>query len=54
MFSDLPPNVTAKSWILYEMKQGKTLYAKRSKKIREFASLTKIMNLITILDILDR
>ena len=36
------------------MKHGKTLYAKRSKKIRQFASLTKIMNLITILDILER
>ena len=33
-FSDLPPHVTAKSWVLYEMHQGKILYGKRGKKPR--------------------
>ena len=36
------------------MKQGRTLYGKRSKKAREMASLTKMMNLITLLELLER
>jgi D-alanyl-D-alanine carboxypeptidase len=48
-YSDIPPKVTAKSWILYEMRRGRFLYGKRTKKTREMASLTKMMNLITIL-----
>jgi len=36
------------------MKQGRLLYGKRTKKTREMASLTKMMNLITILEILER
>jgi D-alanyl-D-alanine carboxypeptidase len=47
------PQVTAKSWIVYEMKAQKYIYGKRNFKKREIASLTKIMNLITILEILE-
>lgn len=47
------PSVTAKSWGIYEMKQSKLLYGKRVFKSREIASLTKIMNLITIIEIID-
>lgn len=43
------PSVTAKSWAVYEMKQGKLIYGKRMFKNREIASLTKMMNLITII-----
>ncbi|CAM6001696.1 unnamed protein product [Sphagnum balticum] len=48
-----PPTVTAKSWVLYEMRQGKCLLGKRSYKRREIASLTKMMNLITVLELLE-
>ena len=47
------PSVTAKSWAIYEMKQAKLIYGKRVFKSREIASLTKIMNLITIIEIID-
>ena len=53
-FSDLPPSVTAKSWILFEMKSGRTIYGRRAKKPREMASLTKIMHLITILELIQK
>jgi D-alanyl-D-alanine carboxypeptidase len=43
------PQVTAKSWTVYEMKAQKYIYGKRNFKKREIASLTKTMNLITIL-----
>ena len=46
------PSVTARSWAVYEMKQAKMIYGKRTFKKREMASLTKIMNFITILDLL--
>lgn len=36
------------------MRQGRFLYGKRTKKTREMASLTKMMNLITILELLER
>ena len=36
------------------MKGGKTLYGKRAKKQREMASLTKIMNLITFLGLVEK
>lgn len=35
------------------MKQSKLIYGKRVFKSREIASLTKIMNLITIIEIID-
>lgn len=41
------PNVSAHSWIVYEMNKGKCIHGKRIHKKREMASLTKIMNLIT-------
>jgi D-alanyl-D-alanine carboxypeptidase len=41
------PNISARSWIAYEMNSGKVIYGKRINKKREMASLTKIMNLIT-------
>lgn len=43
------PSVSAKSWAVYELKQAKLVYGKRVFKSREIASLTKIMNLITII-----
>lgn len=43
------PEVSAKSWMLYELKEGRCLYGKRNYKKREMASLTKMMNLITVL-----
>jgi D-alanyl-D-alanine carboxypeptidase len=46
------PLISAKSWIIYEMKQNRRLCSKRSEKKREIASLTKIMNLITILELI--
>ena len=45
------PKVTAKSWILFEMKQQRCLYGLRDYKRREIASLTKMLNLATILNI---
>lgn len=47
------PLVSAKSWAVYEMKQVKYIYGKRICKRREVASLTKIMNLITILELIE-
>lgn len=35
------------------MKQGKLIYGKRVFKSKEIASLTKIMNLITIIELVD-
>ena len=49
--SEVPPRVTAKSWILYDMQQDKSLWGHRCHKRREMASLTKMMNLITILEL---
>ena len=46
------PTISAKSWAVYEMKQSKFIYGKRIFKRREIASLTKIMNFITILELL--
>jgi hypothetical protein len=46
------PSITAHSWVLYEMKEEKFVYGKASFKKREVASLTKIMNLITMLKLL--
>jgi hypothetical protein len=48
------PEVSAKSWALYEMRSERLLFGKRDYKRREMASLTKIMNLSTILDLLAR
>jgi D-alanyl-D-alanine carboxypeptidase len=48
------PTVTAKSWVLYEMRSGKQISGKRNYKKREMASLTKMMNLITVLEIMQR
>lgn len=45
------PSVSAKSWAVYEMKQAKFIYGKRIFKKREIASLTKMMNFITILSL---
>ena len=47
------PQVTAKSWVLYEMKTNRCLYGQRNYKKREIASLTKMLNLTTILNIVD-
>lgn len=33
-FSEIPPKVTAMSWILYEMREGKTIYSRRAHKSR--------------------
>ncbi len=51
ILSEVPPKVTAKSWIVYDMQQGRALWSHRSHKRREMASLTKMMNLITILEL---
>jgi D-alanyl-D-alanine carboxypeptidase len=51
VLSEVPPKVSAKSWIVYDMQQGKTLWSHRSHKRREMASLTKMMNLITIIEL---
>ena len=36
------------------MREGKELYGKRTYKKREIASLTKIMNLITTLELMEK
>lgn len=51
ILSEVPPKVSAKSWIVYDMQQGRALWSHRSHKRREMASLTKMMNLITILEL---
>ena len=48
------PEVSAKSWMLYEMREGRSLYGRRNYKKREMASLTKMMNLVAILHLVDR
>lgn len=48
------PEVSAKSWMLYELREGRCLYGKRNYKKREMASLTKMMNLITILELVEQ
>lgn len=53
-FSDLPPKVTAKSWLLYEMKEGRSIYGRRTHKPREIASLTKMITLVAILELLEK
>lgn len=47
------PTITAHSWVLYEMKQSKFICGRANFKRREVASLTKIMNLFTILSIIE-
>lgn len=47
------PSVSAQSWVLYEMREERFLSGRANFKRREIASLTKIMNLITILNICD-
>lgn len=47
------PPISAHSWVLYEMKEQKFIYGKTNFKKREVASLTKIMNLVTILQLLE-
>jgi D-alanyl-D-alanine carboxypeptidase len=47
------PSISAHSWVLYEMRELKFLTGRSNFKRREIASLTKIMNLITILQICD-
>ena len=47
------PKITAKSWILFEMRQQRCLYGMRHFKRREIASLTKMLNLITILNLVE-
>lgn len=47
------PLVSAKSWAIFEMKQAKLIYGKRIFKGREIASLTKIMNLIAIIELME-
>ena len=47
------PDVSAHSWIVYEMNRGKYIHGKRIRKVREMASLTKIMNLITAIEIIE-
>lgn len=46
------PSISAHSWVLYEMKEEKFICGRANFKRREIASLTKIMNLITILELL--
>lgn len=46
------PQVSAKSWIVYEARKGRYIHGKRIFKKREIASLTKIMNLIVVIDTL--
>lgn len=47
------PAVSSKSWAVYEMKQDRLLYGKRVTRKKEIASLTKMMNLITALEIVN-
>ena len=48
------PQVSAHSWIAFEMNKMKFIHGKRIHRRREIASLTKIMNLITAIDTLER
>lgn len=48
------PQVSAKSWVIYEAKKGRFIHGKRIFKKREIASLTKIMNLIVVIDCVKR
>ena len=47
------PSISAHSWVLYEMKEEKFVFGHANFKKREIASLTKIMNFVTILRLLD-
>lgn len=49
----LMPSISAHSWVIYEMREQKFVFGKANFKKREIASLTKIMNLITIIKILE-
>lgn len=46
--------VSAKSWVVYEMREGRVLCGKKEQRKREMASLTKMMNLATLLQLLER
>jgi len=48
------PEVSAKSWIVYEAKDRKVILGKKVNKKLEVASLTKIMNLYVCLKILQK
>ena len=48
------PSVSAHSWVMYEMNTEKKVCGKGTFKRREVASLTKIMNLTTMLHLLEQ
>lgn len=53
VFNELP-DITAKSWVLFQLRENNCIYGKRNYKKREIASLIKIMNLVTILGIIQK
>lgn len=52
--SDCPPNVSAKSWKVFNVTNGTTVSQKDAHRKREIASLTKIMTFYTTLQLLQR
>ena len=48
------PNVSAESWILFNVKNGEIVSEKNSGEVREIASLTKIMTAIVTLDFIEK
>ncbi len=47
------PSISAHSWVLYQMREEKYICGRSNFKKRQIASLTKIMNLITILKMME-
>jgi D-alanyl-D-alanine carboxypeptidase len=48
------PWTSAKSWIMMNQDTGEVLFAKNEKEKRQIASLTKIMTLTVILDLIEK
>ena len=48
------PEMTAKSWVVYDIDEKKVMIGKKYNKKREVASLTKIMNVYVCLKTLQR
>ena len=48
------PFITARSWVMMDMKNSEILFAKQEKVQRQVASLTKIMTSCVVLDLADQ
>lgn len=48
------PFISARSWVMMNLKTHELMYAKMEKKTRQVASLTKIMTAYVIINLLDK